>query len=341
MKINLTDLSPEQIAEALGLKPFQGKQIYHWLHAKQVFDFSQMTDLSKELRRQLADTCAASQVELSAVSASRESPGTRKVLFRLADGEMIEAVLIRDGKRRTICVSTQVGCPVKCAFCATGLSGFQRNLSPGEIVEQVLYLLRDEKRDGRTPNIVYMGMGEPFLNYDATMASIRLLMRKEGLGVGARKITVSTAGVVPGIRRFAQENWQVRLSISLHAGNDSLRSELVPLNRKYPLSSLLAAVRDYVERTGRQVTFEWVLLDGVNDSARDAAELADRVGRLSATVNLIPYNHVAGLSYQPSPLPRARAFQEELAKRGIRSTLRIERGGDIDAACGQLRRQHR
>jgi 23S rRNA (adenine2503-C2)-methyltransferase len=339
-KLALTDLFPEKIAEALGLKPFQGAQIFRWIHKKHVFDFESMTDLSKDLRRLLQERCEGSRLQLVRMSASPRSQGTKKALLRLADGETVESVLIRDGDRVTLCLSTQVGCAVKCAFCATGLSGYTRNLSPGEIVEQALYLLRDEQLGERTPNIVYMGMGEPFRNYDATAKSIRLLMRPEGLHIGARKITVSTSGDVPGIQRFAEEDWQVRLSVSLHAANDDLRTRLVPLNKKYPLQALMGAVRDYVGATARHITFEWTLLEGVNDGPEQADELARLVKHLPAvTVNLIPYNPVAGTGFQPPARHVCEAFRERLEQRGINATLRKEQGQDIDAACGQLRRQ--
>ena len=340
MTMQLTPLNPTEIAESLNLKPFQGKQIFRWLHQKQVFDFDRMSDLSKDLRKRLSEECSASQLGLVRMSASPRSNGTKKALFRLADGETVESVLIRDRDRTTLCLSTQVGCAVKCAFCATGMSGYTRNLNAGEIVEQALYLLQDEKLGEKTPNIVFMGMGEPFRNYDATIKSIKLLMAPEGLGIGARRITVSTAGEVKGIERFASEEWQVRLSVSLHAANDELRTRLVPLNKKYPIEVLMKAIRDYVERTGRQMTFEWTLLDGVNDSPMDAEELIDLAERVKATVNLIPYNPVSGLGFAPPPLARCQAFRDALESAGITATLRRERGQDIDAACGQLRRQH-
>jgi 23S rRNA (adenine2503-C2)-methyltransferase len=337
-KIALSDLGPQEIAERLALKPFQGRQIFHWIHQKKVFDFESMTDLSKTLRVQLIDLCTANRLSLVNVSIS-EASGTRKALLEMQDGETVESVLIPDRDRNTLCLSTQVGCAVKCSFCATGLSGYARNLSAGEIVEQALYLLRDVDLGGKTPNIVYMGMGEPFRNYDAVAASIRLLMHPEGMNIGARKITVSTAGEVPGIRRFAQEDWQVRLSVSLHAATDTLRDELVPLNRKYNLARLLEAVRDYQAQAGRQVTFEWALLAGVNDSEAQARELAELIGDLNAFVNLIPYNPVAELGYAPPSMKQCKRFRDVLMKRGINATLRAERGQDIDAACGQLRRR--
>jgi 23S rRNA (adenine2503-C2)-methyltransferase len=333
-------MNPAEIADTLNLKPFQGKQIFRWIHQKQVFEFARMSDLSKDLRKRLEDRFTANQLQLVRVSESPHSEGTKKALFRLEDGETVESVLIRDRERSTICLSTQVGCAVKCSFCATGMSGYSRNLTPGEIVEQALYLLKDEVLGDRTPNIVYMGMGEPFRNYDATVASIRLLMNPDGLGIGARKITVSTVGEVKGIERFSHEDWQVRLSVSLHAANDATRSKLIPLSKKYPIEMLMKAVREYGERTGRQVTFEWTLLDRVNDSRKDAQELIALVRTVKASVNLIPYNPVSGLEYSPPPLERCEAFRDELLEAGITATLRRERGQDIDAACGQLRRQH-
>ncbi len=248
-------------------------------------------------------------------------------------------MLIPARERLTLCLSTQIGCAVRCSFCATGLSGYAHNLRAGEIVEQALFLLKGVETGGRSPNIVFMGMGEPFRNYDETMKAIRLVMEPDGLGIGARRITVSTAGEVPGIRRFAQEPWQVRLSVSLHAANDALRDELVPLNRRYNIEALMEAVDEYLTRTGRQVTFEWTLLEGVNDRQQDAEELASLIGGRKIVVNLIPYNPVAGIAYAPPSRRRAGAFQSMLAKRGVKATLRRERGQDINAACGQLRRQ--
>ena len=337
--IRLTDLTPEEIAEALGLKPFQGAQVFRWLHQKKVFDFDLMTDLSKALRATLAERCEPVQLEPVRFSTSARSQGTRKALLRLRDGETVESVLIRDRERVTLCLSTQVGCAVKCAFCATGMSGYTRNLSAGEIVEQALYLLKDEDLGDRTPNIVFMGMGEPFRNYEATMKSIRLLMWPEGLHIGARKITVSTAGEIAGLKKFAHEDWQVRLSVSLHAANDALRSKLVPLNRKFPLAELMSVVRDYAGVTERHVTFEWTLLNGVNDSTDDAQQLIKLIAGMNATVNLIPYNPVPGLDFRPPRRETSEAFRDTLLARGVNATLRKEQGQDINAACGQLRRQ--
>lgn len=335
----LSGLLPGEIAAELGLQPFQARQIFRWIHQKQVFDFDAMTDLSKDLRARLASGYTAMGLRPLDVSVSGRSMGTRKVLCALPDGETVESVLIRERERITLCLSSQVGCAVKCAFCATGLSGYTRNLGAGEIVEQALYLLAGEDLAGRHPNIVYMGMGEPLRNYDAVVRSVRLLMAKQGLNIGQRRITVSTVGEVEGIRRFAREDWQVRLSISLHAANDALRDRLVPINRKYPLAMLLAAIDEYLAATGRQVTFEYTLLRGVNDSLDDAADLAALALPRKAAVNLIPYNPVAGTEFAP-PSPRhCEAFRDRVARSGVATTLRKERGQDIDAACGQLRRR--
>ena len=338
MPVPVTNLLPEEISEALALKVYQGRQLFRWIHAKQVFDLDAMTDLSKQMRQDLRSRVFLPQIRPMEVLRSCETGDkTQKCLFGLADGETVESVAIPERDRLTLCLSSQVGCALNCAFCATGQAGFRRNLSAGEIVEQALYLLRDSDRGGRTPNIVFMGMGEPFRNYDAVAKAIRILMRKDGLNIGARKVTVSTVGDVPGIERFAAEKWQVRLSISLHAANDALRSKLVPLNRTYPLAQLLDAARGYCQKTGRQLTFEWALMRGVNDSVRDARELVALMPGLKAAVNLIPYNRVEGLPYEPSTPEACRAFQSVVESAGIKATLRRERGGDIDAACGQLR----
>ncbi len=338
-KVYLLDMSVTEMVEALDIKRYQASQVFRWLHQKKMPDFDQMTDVSKALRSHLKTRCLATCLQTIHMKQSQQT-GTKKALFQLHDGESVESVLIRDRTRVTLCLSSQVGCPLKCEFCATGLAGFTRNLSTGEIVEQALSLLRDEDLEGRTPNIVYMGMGEPFRNYDAVSKSIRLLMEKDGLGIGARKITVSTAGDVPGIERFTEEDWQVRLSISLHAANDTLRSKLVPLNRRYPLAKLRDAILSYQARSDRQITFEWTLLHGVNDSLDDANALVLFARELKATVNLIPWNPVSGLPFSPSPREQCERFRDCLLIQGITTTLRREKGQDIEAACGQLRRTH-
>ena len=333
---SLAGLVPDELAAVLNLKPYQGRQVFRWIHQKRVFNFEDMTDLPKARRTELGGSWQPAQLTPLAVAESPKS-GTKKLLLRLEDKQTVEAVLLRHRRRVTLCLSTQVGCPVGCTFCATGQSGFRRDLTAGEIVEQALQLLVNEDLGDRTPNIVYMGMGEPFLNYEALVGSLRLVMAPEGLGVGARKITVSTVGDVPGIRRFAEEDWQVRLSVSLHAVNDRLRSQLVPINRKHPLDRLRRALQHYGQVTGRRVTLEWTLLAGANDSAQDAAELATWMDGLDAGVNLIPYNPVAGVQFSAPSRQQCLAFREALVRRGISATLRQSLGGDVDAACGQLR----
>lgn len=333
----LVGLAPEAIAEAAGLSLLQARQVFRWMHQKQVLDFAGMTDLSKAARAALAEQAVPADAELAEMQQCKRT-GTKKALVRLHDGETVECVLIREADRVTLCVSSQVGCALQCSFCATGLAGFTRNLSAGEILVQALLLLRGEELSGRTPNIVFMGMGEPFRNHDNVIAAIRLLMHADGLGIGARKITVSTAGEVKAIEQFAGEPWQVRLSISLHAANDELRSKLVPLNRRYPLAKLKESLLRYQAISGRQITFEWTLLDGQNDSLKEAEELLHFARGLQCTVNLIPWNPVQDIPYATSPRPRCETFADYLNARGLKATLRKEKGRDIEAACGQLRR---
>ncbi|MCA1901848.1 MAG: 23S rRNA (adenine(2503)-C(2))-methyltransferase RlmN [Candidatus Hydrogenedens sp.] len=336
-KTILTRLFPEEIAEAFGLELYRGRQIFRWLHDKHIFDIQEMTDLSKELRQRLTEQSIPCQSEVVHIQESHSS-GTQKALIKYLDGQSVESVIIPHRRRITFCLSTQVGCPLRCAFCATGKVGFKRNLNAGEIVEQVLHLLSRAELGDKTPNIVYMGMGEPFWNYDEVIRSIKLIMHPLGINIGARKITVSTAGDVKGIMRFADEDWQVRLSISLHAGNDTLRSRLVPLNRKYPLDKLADAIHYYQKKTERMITFEYVLLGGVNDSLAHAQELLDYAKSFKCTINIIPWNPVPGLSFEPPKNEVCEVFLEFLTQNGLNATLRRERGQDIQAACGQLRR---
>lgn len=334
----LSGLFPEEIAERYQLRPYQGRQIFQWIHRKGECSFEKMTNLPKDLRGRLSRESVFPATNVSKLQGSSAS-GTRKALLLLGDKECIESVLIPDRNRYTVCVSSQVGCPLKCAFCATGLSGYKRNLNAAEIVEQVIHLrAAGEVPESAVCNIVYMGMGEPFYNYDEVRKSIRILMHPEGLGTGARHITVSTAGEVTGIERFAAEEWQVRLSVSLHAAQEEKRSQLVPLNRKFGLQRLHAALQEYNQRTGRQFTLEWTLLDGVNDTEDDVRDLVRFTRGLDASVNLIPWNPVSGLPYRPGTPAACDAFLAHLTRSGVRATLRREKGRDIDAACGQLRR---
>ncbi|MBP8864116.1 MAG: 23S rRNA (adenine(2503)-C(2))-methyltransferase RlmN [Anaerolineae bacterium] len=324
---------------AWGQPAYRARQIWDWLYRQLVTDFDAMTSLPKALREQLAaaTTLAAPQVLSRQESLDGE---TRKDLLALADGEQVEVVLMHYIERRSACLSTQVGCAMGCAFCATGQMGFTRNLSSGEIVAQALHLQRELRARGESlSNIVLMGMGEPLLNYDATLAAIRRLVHPQGFGMGQRRITLSTVGIAPGIRRLAEESLQINLAISLHAATDALRQQLLPVSRKYPLEALFEAVAAYLQATNRRVTFEWVLIHEVNDTVEQAEALAARLSGLLAHVNLIPLNPTEGFEGRPSSPERIAAFTAVLERRHIAHTVRVRRGGDIRAGCGQLRRR--
>ncbi len=338
-EVYLFDLLPQELEALLaawGEPAYRARQLFRWLHGRYQRDPEGMTDLPKGLRRRLAGMGPLGRLErvLERVADRGE---TRKGLFRFPDGAQIEAVWMRYPDRRTLCLSTQVGCAIGCPFCATGTLGLTRNLSAGEMVEQVYVYAHDPDRG--VTNLVFMGMGEPFHNYDATLKAVRILNHPLGLGLGARHMTISTSGVVPEIRRLAEEGLQVTLAISLHAPDDELRNELVPLNRAYPLKELLAACRAYVERTRRRITFEYVLLEGVNDRPAQARALARLLkGEVPLHhVNLIPWNPVSGLPYRPTPPEGVRRFARILREAGVNVTVRRERGQEIQAACGQLR----
>jgi len=334
----------EQYLLSLGEQKFRASQIYTWIYRKQVSSFYEMSDIPKELRARLEESA---QISIPRVLKQRVSEdGTRKFLMEMNDKKRVETVVIPQSwdkhTRYSLCISTQVGCPVGCAFCATGQSGFQRNLAAYEMVGQVLGSRRELAKRLKTAdealitNIVYMGMGEPMLNYEAMVESIRILNDHRGINIGQRHITVSTAGDVKGIERLAGEDLQVTLAVSLHASNDELRSRLIPLNRKYPLPELMQAVKSYVDQTHRRVTFEYIMLDDVNIASEDAQALIKLIKPLLANVNLIPYNEVSGLEFRkPSPSKVSR-FLAWLKEGGLEVSLREERGADIEAACGQL-----
>jgi len=337
------DLSYPELEELLtgwGEPPYRARQLWTWLWRRLATSYQGMTDLPKGLRARLAAELPFDPPRPGALQLDAEE-GTEKVLLHLADGEAIEAVLLREGDRRTVCVSTQVGCPVGCAFCATGNMGFRRDLSPGEIAAQVLHFARRLRGSGeRVSHVVVMGMGEPFLNYAATLKAIRNLNHPRGFGLGARRFTLSTVGVVPGILRLAREGLQLNLAISLHAPEDALREELVPLARSWPIREVLAAADAYVVATGRRVTYEYVLLARVNDSPAQARGLARLLSGRLAHVNLIPFNPAPGLPFQRPAWPRVEAFRRELLRRGVDATVRRSRGVRIRAGCGQLRTRH-
>jgi len=343
-KILLTDLLYEQLASWVaeqGEPSFRAQQLFAWIYRSLVFDFTAMTNLPLGLRQKWSDLAIIQPLQPLETLTSADGL-TTKVLLELPDGETIESVLMHYEGRHTVCVSTQVGCALGCPFCATGQSGFKRNLSGGEIVGQVLYFARQLQEQGAAiTNVVFMGMGEPLANYEATWQAIRILNDHRGFNLGARRFTISTVGLVPGIRRMAQEGLSVGLAVSLHAANNTLRDRLVPINKRYPLAELLAACQEYVQRTGRRVSFEYALIQGVNDDPGQARELAHLLRGLLCHVNLIPLNPTAECNYQPSTRERIMAFRRELNRLGIASTVRLGRGIDIQAGCGQLRSRQR
>lgn len=346
---------PELVAALaeLGEPAYRGKQLAGWIYDSLVDDFTAMRTLTAKLRETLAreTTIAGPAVRTAQVS---KDGRTRKVLLELADGRLVETVLMlypasAEGRARaTVCVSTQAGCAYGCTFCATGQMGFDRHLSPGEIVAQVLHFARELRHDpwvapdgqsiDRVTNLVFMGMGEPLHNYDNTLKAVRILNMPEGLNIGARHMTISTVGLVPGIFRLAEEPLQVNLAISLHAPNNAMRLRTMPVTRKYPIEDVLDAVKRYVAKTNRQVTFEYVLLAGLNDSTEHARELGMLLAPLRQLghVNLIPVNATAA-DYCPPTGEAVRAFREALRATGVSNSVRAERGDDIAAACGQLR----
>ncbi len=343
-RVALYDLTYGRLQELLagwGEPRFRADQVWGWLYRSLAADFEAMTNLPRPLRERLA---AETDLTLLTPLAERASATgqTRKVLFRLRDGQTIESVLMRYRQRQTACISTQVGCGLGCVFCATGQGGLARNLSAGEIVAQVLHFARETRPPNSQPpisNIVLMGMGEPLANYAATRQAIATLTDERGYNLGARRITLSTVGLVPGIRRLAGEGLPVNLAVSLHAAEDELRSRLVPINRRYPLAELMAAVREYIARTGRRVTFEYALIAGVNDAPEQARALVRLLAGTLCHVNLIPLNPTPGSPLRPSPRERVNAFRDELAAGGIAATVRLRRGIGIEAGCGQLRRR--
>ncbi|MBQ9343921.1 MAG: 23S rRNA (adenine(2503)-C(2))-methyltransferase RlmN [Kiritimatiellae bacterium] len=328
----------EALCLEAGEKAFRGRQLWDWLQKTHALSWDAPCNLPARLREALRGR----GYEVGAVAPLKESAdatGTTKWLLRLFDGETVETVRIPGGKGRvTVCVSTQVGCKMGCAFCATGKSGFARSLQAGEIVGQV-HLVTALQGGVRPDNLVFMGMGEPFDNYDEVLRAIRILNAPDGLGIGARKMTLSTCGVVPGIRRLAGEGLQVELSVSLHAPSGELRRRLMPVERRWPLDELLAACADYTAKTRRIITFEYTLVAGINDRPRDADELAAHLRAFPCRVNLIPLSPVEGFDGVAPARETINAFLRRLARNGIEATLRESKGKGVDGACGQLRRR--
>lgn len=330
------DLDREELALLLEEEPsYRLEQLARGLY-RELKEPAEMTTLPAGLRRRLQEESRLS-LGLRLVGESAADGGaTVKWLFEAGDGARVETVLMAYGKRTTVCVSSQAGCAMGCSFCATGQLGFARHLGRGEIVEQVARAARQAAGSGfaRLSNVVFMGMGEPLANYEAVLSAVRMLNGE--LAIGARSMTISTVGIVPGIRRLAGEGIQVNLAVSLHAANDSLRDRLVPINRRYRLADLMAACHDYCERTGRRISFEWALISGVNDRAGDALELSGLATELGAHVNLIPLNPTPGYGVPGSPPPKVARFARLLQERGVNVTVRETRGRENGAACGQL-----
>jgi 23S rRNA (adenine2503-C2)-methyltransferase len=312
---------------------FRARQILEWVYKKGVLDFTQMSNLPAGLRGRLKDSFYITSLKLK--EKIRSVDFTEKLLFELNDGNLIETVIIPAKSRVSGCLSTQAGCKFACRFCASGLSGFKRDLSAAEIVEQVLYLKQGSA--GKLTHLVFMGTGEPLDNYDNLMKAVRVINSPDGLNIGARRITISTVGIIPGIARLAKEGLQFELSVSLHASDDRTRSSLMPVNKKYPLKDLIATCRDYIQRTNRQLTFEYILIKGVNTKAEDALNLNKLLSGLNCKINLILANPVKEYAIEPPEKLGILLFKDALIKRGMKVTLRRSRGQDIQAACGQLR----
>lgn len=337
-KVNLTSLTqPALVAyiQQLGQPAFRGRQIFKWLHQKQVTRFEQMTDSSKALIAQL-DACAVIEtLTIAKKQVSRD--GTVKYLFRLPDGNCIESVIMRYEYGNTICVSTEVGCAMGCRFCASTQGGLVRRLTAGEICAEVYTAQQDI--GARISNIVLMGIGEPLDNYDSVLDFLRIISSPDGINIGMRNISLSTCGLVPRIERLAQEEMPLTLSVSLHAPNNALRSSMMPVNDTYPIEQLISACRAYQNKTGRRISFEYAMVNGVNDTPECATQLAHLLRGMSAHINLIPINPVDGSNYSASDAKNINQFKERLIALGMNATVRRRLGTDISAACGQLRQE--
>ncbi len=349
---DLTTTQLQKLVQSLGEPEYRARQLLYWVYRKLTSSLDEMTDLPQAFRQRLGQKIRLQS--LTALHRITGCDGTVKILFALADGKTIESALmpypgVKDKTRYTVCISTQVGCPIGCPFCATGQQGFERNLTQGEIIDQVLYFaryLREQRHEGKDygvqpasliTNIVFMGMGEPLANYDALWHAVEMINLPQAFGLGARSMVISTAGLVPQIKRLSRETLQVGLAVSLHASDNRLRDRLVPINRKYPLEQLIPACREYCELTGRRLSFEYVLFNGVNDSAVQARSLARLLKGINCHVNLIAANHANDGVFKPSSSQAVLAFESELKRLHIVCTVRRPRGLDIDAGCGQLR----
>ncbi len=330
----LTLAELEAALKERGEDSFHARQIFSWIYKKGVSDFSAMSDLSVGLRRLLEKEFSAGSISLA--EKLKSADGTQKLLLRLKDANLIEAVIIPAQDRVTGCVSTQVGCKYVCRFCASGMLGFKRNLTTDEMVEEALFL-KSNSQGNKLTHLVFMGIGEPLDNYDNLLKAIRIINSPDGLNIGARRITISTAGVIGAIERLSHEKLQVELSVSLHAADDKTRSLVMPINKIYPLAQLVAACRKYIEKKNRQITFEYILIKGINSDLPNARRLGKILSGLNCKVNLIPANPVNQLNAKPPDKSEILSFKDALLESGINATLRRPRGEDIRAACGQLR----
>lgn len=326
----LSDLS--EYFTSIGEKPFKAKQVFEWLYKKRVLSFHEMSNISKVLQEKLSQEF---DISLLTIRKKQMSDLTSKYLFELHDGNLIEAVLMRHDYGISVCVSSQVGCNMGCTFCESGRLKKVRDLEAGEIVRQILMIEEDIKE--RISSVVVMGIGEPFDNYDNIMDFIRIINDPLGIAIGARHITVSTSGIVPYIKKYSEENVQTNLAISLHAPNNEIRNKIMKINKAYDIDELVKAIEEYINKTNRRVTIEYVMLAGINDSIECANELSDLLRGMNVYVNLIPYNETSHIEYKKSPNEQIMKFYDTLKKRGINVTVRREFGGSIDAACGQLR----
>ncbi|MDT8318241.1 MAG: 23S rRNA (adenine(2503)-C(2))-methyltransferase RlmN [bacterium] len=337
MKVDIKNMSLgelETFVAGMGKEKYRVAQIFKWLYQYKVDDFDEMSNLSRSFREELKELAYISSIRLE--KEENSSDGTSKYLYELSDGEGIESVLIRDGSRRTLCISSQVGCPLDCAFCLTGSIGFKRNLETSEIINQILCLMKSLDEGEKITNIVFMGMGEPLLNYENVVRAIGIITCDQGLGISIRKVTLSTAGVVPQIVRLGQDT-NINLAVSLNATTDEVRQKIMPVDKKYSLESLLAACRAYPLPPRRKITFEYVMLKGINDSPEDAKRLVALLRGIPSMVNLLPFNEYEGASFKRPSKERIDSFHKYLLDKGMTVITRSGKGDDISAACGQLR----
>lgn len=330
--------TPEEWAaliETAGGRPFHGRQIFRWINQRGIFDFEGMTDLPQPLRQKLRERVSLELPRL-VHSTAESADGAVKLLLEYCDGQQAESVIMRDRGKITLCLSTQIGCPLGCSFCMTGAMGFKRQMAAGEIASQFLWAKRQLRAGEAVRNVVLMGMGEPLLNYDNTIKAMRIVTSELGPGLAARRITLSTAGVVPKIRQLAEEGLKLKLAISLHAATNEKRNLLVPLNKKYPLEELLPAAENFARCRNRRVTFEYILIEGVNDTPEDAHLLAKKVAQIPCKINLILYNPTPFAPYKRPSLERINRFREILYPRAPAVTVRFSKGSEVEAACGQL-----